>query len=446
MRSMAHLGLKKISIHSILLATATAAALTLAGCGGGDSAATGGSGSTVTGQFVDATVVGLGYKCGTSSTLSGNTDANGQFTCKSGEAVAFYVGGILLGSVPSAQALVTPLDLVGAGATPGNTTVNNIVRFLMSISSTPATGGTLTIDPAVVTAATGKTIDFTKVLAADLDTLINAIKPAGATVATTADATAHMSNSLNALFAGAYSGNFSGSFSGTWNITIDAKGVVSGTATDSTGGTGVVTGSMATTMGTGSTYAFSGTGGGTPWVGTLNLNTRQFSGTWDDGAGAKGTFTGVTATTPVTTPGASGGSLTLAGTHNAGKASFTPADPVTCSSVNTGTLLNVNCVNPAAGDSLALQLIGTPAVGNTYTVNKSGTGSSPNTVMGVDYIQILNGAATWSSAGGGTVKITALSATSATLLFTGVGLYAVTATTPATGNMTLNGSITVGIR
>lgn len=92
MRSMAHLGLKKISIHSILLATATAAALTLAGCGGGDSAATGGSGSTVTGQFVDATVVGLGYKCGTSSTLSGNTDANGQFTCKSGEAVAFYVG------------------------------------------------------------------------------------------------------------------------------------------------------------------------------------------------------------------------------------------------------------------------------------------------------------------------------------------------------------------
>jgi len=295
------------------LALATAAALTLVGCGGSDSTTAAGV-SVVTGQFVDATVVGLGYKCGTSTALSGTTNASGQFTCASGEAVAFYVGGIKLGSVSAAQAVVTPLDLVGAGATPSDPTVNNIVRFLMSISSTPAANGTITIDPAVVTAAAGKTVDFTKVLGADLDVVINAVKPAGAILATPADATTHMSDSMFGLFAGSFSGSFSGSFGGTWSITIDSKGGVTGTATDSSGGVGQVSGTMATTMGTGSTYAFSGTGGGTPWMGVLNVNTKQFSGTWDDGAGSKGTFTGTetaTAKPAAGTPSGTTGANTL---------------------------------------------------------------------------------------------------------------------------------------
>jgi len=298
----AHQGLRFVRSGGLLLASA--AALTLAGCGGGNGGAVGAG--TVTGQFVDAQVAGLGYKCGSATALSGTTDATGQFTCNTGEAVAFYVGDILLGSVASVQTKVTPLDLAGAGATPSHPTVVNIVRFLMSISSTPAASGTLTIDASVVTAAKGKTVDFTNVMAGDLDTVINAVKPTAATLATEAEATSHMSSSLNALFAGNYSGSFSGSYSGTWTITIAADGSVSGTATDSTGGTGAVSGTMATTLGTGSTFAFTGTGGGTPWVGTLNLNTRQFSGTWDDGAGSSGTFTGTVGTSTPVTPGASG--------------------------------------------------------------------------------------------------------------------------------------------
>ena len=287
---------------SSLAAFAMAAAAALTACGGGGGGTTAAS-PAVTGKFVDATVVGLGYKCGAATALTGSTNAKGEFTCQTGESVSFYVGGIKLGTLASAQAVITPLDLAGSGATPSNTTVNNIVRFLMSISSTAATGGVLTIDPAVVAAASAKTIDFSSALAADLDAVITAVKP-GATIATVQQARDHMASSIFGLFAGSYSGSFSGTLSGSWSLTIDTTGQVTGTATDSTGATFAVTGSMATTMGTGSNYSFTGSGGGSPWTGNLNMSTRDFSGTWGGG-----TFTGKGAATA--TPAASAGSNTL---------------------------------------------------------------------------------------------------------------------------------------
>lgn len=248
-------------------------------------------GTSVTGRFVDATVVGLGYKCGNSTALSGTTDSSGQYTCLSSQSVAFYVGGILLGSVSSPQGVVTPLDLVGVGASPSHPTVNNMVRFLMSISSTAPGSGTLTIDPAVSAAAAAKSVDFATTTSTNLDSLITNVKP-GATPVTSAAATAHLTGSINGLFAGPFAGTYGGAFGGTWTITIDSAGQVTGSATDTDGGAGQVIGSMSTALSTASSYAFSGTGGGTPWVGTLNINTRQFSGTWDAGGGVSGTFTG----------------------------------------------------------------------------------------------------------------------------------------------------------
>jgi|CXWL01.1.fsa_nt_gi hypothetical protein len=278
------------------------AVLTLIGCGGGDSGGGGGA-ANVTGKFVDATVVGMGYKCGTSTTL-GTTNAAGEFTCPAGQAVAFYVGDILIGSVASATAVVTPLDLVGANATPANAQVANIVRFLMSISSTvPSPTGTLTIDPTVVALAAGKTIDFATATTA-LDTLITTLKP-GATVYSNAQATAHVTSSINGLFTGNYSGTYSGAQNGTWSISIDANGVVTGSVD---GVAGEVTGNMATTLSTGSTYGFTGTGSGFPWVGTLNVSTKVFSGTWN-GAGG-GTFTGT-----ASTPAGGGGITTCVSSH-----------------------------------------------------------------------------------------------------------------------------------
>ncbi|NOT82295.1 MAG: hypothetical protein HOP01_06210, partial [Gallionella sp.] len=266
------------------------AVLTLIGCGGGDSGGGGGA-ANVTGKFVDATVVGMGYKCGTSTTL-GTTNAAGEFTCPAGQAVAFYVGDILIGSVASATAVVTPLDLVGANASPTHITVMNIVRFLMSLSTTAPSGGTITLDPAAIAAAADRTIDFAATTTTALDTMITTLRPT-ATVYTNAQATAHVTSSINGLFAGSYAGSFSGAASGSWSLTIAADGSVTGTSD-----AGTITGNMATTLSSGSTYAFTGKAGGVvDWVGTLNVSTKAFSGTWNDGAGSSGTFTG-TASTP----------------------------------------------------------------------------------------------------------------------------------------------------
>lgn len=262
---------------------ALALSLVLTACGGGGSSS---GTSTTTGKFVDATVVGMPYKCGTSSTVSGTTDATGQFTCATGQAVAFYVGDILIGSVSSPSAVVTPLDIIGSGATPSHTTVANIVRFFMSISSTNPTTGTITIDSTVNTAALGKTADFTAPTAPVLDALITTVKP-GATVYTSAQAATHVSDSLNGLFAGSYSGSYGGTSSGNWSVTINNVGAVNGNSAAA----GIIVGNMATTLSTGSTYTFTGTAGGVPWTGTLNISTRVFKGTWNDGAGHSGTWT-----------------------------------------------------------------------------------------------------------------------------------------------------------
>ena len=266
----------------------------LGACGGGGSGGTAAPAATpavatVTGKFVDATVVGLSYKCNGATSVSGTTNSIGEYTCPEGKPVAFYVGDILIGTVSAPMAVVTPLDLVGAGAGPANITVSNIVRFLMSISSTNPATGVLTIAPAVTVAAAGKTADFTANTAIALDALIALVKP-GATVFTNAQATTHVTGSLGGLFAGNYGGTFSGGGTGTWSVSISSSGVVSGTATDNNG-SAPVNGTIATTLSTGSTYGFVGTAGAAAWVGTLNISTKAFSGNWTNGQ-FSGTFTG----------------------------------------------------------------------------------------------------------------------------------------------------------
>ncbi|NOU01494.1 MAG: hypothetical protein HOO95_07980 [Gallionella sp.] len=382
------------------------AALTLIGCsGGGDSTP---ATTNVTGKFIDATVVGMDYKCGTSTTVSGTTNSTGQYTCPAGQTVAFYVGDILIGSVSSAMAIVTPLDLVGVanGASPTQVTVTNIVRFLMSISSTNPTTGTLTIDPAVVAAAAGKTADFTANIPTGLDTLINAIKP-GATVYTNAQATAHVTASINGLFAGNYAGTYSGAVSGTWSVSVDANGAVTGSID---GAAGTVTGNMGTTLSTGSTYGFTGFGNGYAWTGTLNVSTKKFSGTWDDGAGT-GTFTG-TATTPPTvtaptitsftpTTGAVGATVTITGTNltSVTQVLFTGPSPSTLFEpgvIATKTAASITTTVPAtlAAGSYTISVVhsgGEVSAAGALTVTAGGGGAG----SGLTFSPAFNGQSTF---------------------------------------------------
>jgi hypothetical protein len=373
--------------------------LALAGCGGGDSSAVGAS-TSFTGKFVDAAVAGMAYRCGSSTVTTGLTTATGEYTCTTGQPVAFYVGDILIGSVSSAMAVVTPLDLVGASASPTNARVMNIVRFLMSISSTNPTTGTITIDPAVATAAAGQTADFA-VGSTVLDTLISTIKP-GATVYTTAQATTHVAASITGLFAGNYSGTYGGSSNGNWSIAIDANGVASGTSD-----AGAITGTMATTLSTGSTYGFSGTAGSVPWTGTLNISTKIFSGTWNDGAGGTGTFTGkVASPSPVVptvaTPaftgfspasGAAGAAVAITGTDLTAvtQVLFTGPSPSTAFvagviSAKTATSITTAVPSTLAAGSYTVSVVypgGEAAATGAFTVSSGGTSSpAPATPVG----------------------------------------------------------------
>lgn len=253
----------------------------------------GGSSSTSTGIFIDAPVAGINYRCGTATATTGTTTATGQYTCPTGQAVAFYVGDIEVGSIPTTLARTTPLDLVGAGSSVDSDEVLNIAIFLMSISSTDPTvnGGVITIPASVHTAATGLSVNF-----AFLSSALNAVSsiaPAGSRQFSALEARAHLTSSLNNLFAGSYSGTYSGLSSGTWQLTIDNSGLVLGTYTPTGGVTGTLNGSMSPELTTGGRYAFDGGASNGIWSGYLDVNTGAFNGIWTSGGGQDdGTYTG----------------------------------------------------------------------------------------------------------------------------------------------------------
>ncbi len=145
--------------------------LALTACGGG-----GGSDSDVlTGQFVDAPVAGLQYH---TASLSGETNANGEFSYRAGETVSFYVGDILIGQAAGAST-ISPFDL--AGEAPPRTAVDirravnrinsreqgtplevaiNIAVFLHTLDEDGDPGNGIEIPAAMHTLAANRSLDF----------------------------------------------------------------------------------------------------------------------------------------------------------------------------------------------------------------------------------------------------------------------------------------------
>jgi hypothetical protein len=116
--------LKKISFLCVFLLT---------GCGGSGGSSDDISPSSNTynepevfavGQFKDSSVEGLSYKSGS---ISGFTDASGNFSYVVGQEIIFSVGGIELGRTQGKE-LITPLDITSKSAE-----ALNIVRFLMML-------------------------------------------------------------------------------------------------------------------------------------------------------------------------------------------------------------------------------------------------------------------------------------------------------------------------
>lgn len=144
-------------MKKVLAGLLLAAMAALYGCSG-DGGTSGPA--TAVGKFVDAPVVGLQYESGSQK---GVTGADGSFTYEVGKKVKFFIGDIVLGEA-SAKEVMTPIDL-STTANADSTTLDVVARvqLLMSLSSTDPTtaNGVITIPPAALTAAKGKTINFT---------------------------------------------------------------------------------------------------------------------------------------------------------------------------------------------------------------------------------------------------------------------------------------------
>lgn len=267
------------TIIGIFLATVTFGIL--AACGGG-----GGSGptaaTTATGRFVDGPVAGMGYNSGAHS---GVTGADGSFTYEVGKTVKFFVGDIVLGVSPARSAL-TPIHLV-PGSNAATPEVVAIVRFLMSIGTVDPNTGQITIPPAVLAAAKGKTVDFATVTDDVLLALVKELtQNPNATLVDPATAITHLEKSIWKEYGGLFTGVFMGPASAnTWEMTIDLNGNVTGKGDNNEGLSGTMT---AGTLFVG-TAQF-----GCTIKGTLDLNTGVFSGEWQYplDLSIKGTFTG----------------------------------------------------------------------------------------------------------------------------------------------------------
>jgi hypothetical protein len=119
--------------------------------------------SEVSGVFIDSSVSGLEYICGTRSDI---TSKLGEFQCERDSDVTFKVGGVELGSTKFAT-LLSPVDLVEGGDT-RNKTVQNIARFLQMLDYDGNPSNGIEISPAVRSiAANWSQINFRAELSID---------------------------------------------------------------------------------------------------------------------------------------------------------------------------------------------------------------------------------------------------------------------------------------
>lgn len=108
-----------------------------------------------TGVFLDNEVAGLSYN---TETQSGVTGPGGEYQYISGESITFSVGGINLPTA-LAQAILTPLGLVGTANT-NNTTVLNIVKLLLSVDEDGDSSNGIQVSERAHAFAAGMSVDF----------------------------------------------------------------------------------------------------------------------------------------------------------------------------------------------------------------------------------------------------------------------------------------------
>ncbi len=180
----------------------------LSGCGGGGGGGSAGDGTdgTASGYFKDTNVSGLEYVSGN---RVGVTGPDGHFIYEKGQAVAFSIGGVTLGSAKGAK-VVTPVELAGASNL-SSRRVQNMVRFLIMLDKDGNPQNGIEITPEVRAIANNwPAVDFDspdlgaelvniRSDAASVDGRVHALPDAQA-------AMAHLRGTLRCTYAGVFAG------------------------------------------------------------------------------------------------------------------------------------------------------------------------------------------------------------------------------------------------
>lgn len=236
------------NILPLSLSLALAAALSACGAGSDEEEQVA---ATTSGVFRDAPVSGLWYQSRTGNAYTGS---GGVFSYKPGETYTFFVGKVKLGSfTPTTDnATVTPANLVATSGTAAarETTILNLVRFLMTLDADGAAANGISIASTTdEDALNWAQFDFSLSTALDLGSSTSAkvamqgvkdsngkVLAKGLTVlkgitAYTAelDARNHLKSSMACAYAGAYTSEqqSAGALSSRLAVVVDGAGVIS---------------------------------------------------------------------------------------------------------------------------------------------------------------------------------------------------------------------------
>jgi Bacterial Ig-like domain (group 2) len=325
----------------------------LSACGGG-----GGGTSQQVGQFIDDPVGGLTYSCvSASQTITGTTDAQGNFNYIPGQTCSFKVGNVTLGTlanIPS-DGKVTPQDVAGVARRATNApSAVVIAQFLQSLND-GSTPGRIVIPPVTSslflnTQATSLSSSSGSISPSELRDLVETV--GGKTLVSPTVATSALDAQISS---GAVSAS-SGSVSSTAAPVLNSITVTSSKASNAAG----------------LTEQFTATGYYSNGSSTNLTSTVSWSSS--DSAlvsvNASGLATGLKKGSATVTA-----SLTPSGASSAikGSTTQTTTDPV------LQAIAVTNHANPPAGLTDQLIAIGTYSDGSTADLTSSVTWSSSNT-------------------------------------------------------------------
>ena len=173
--------------RKLLCLGALSLALTACGSDEGDPAS-----PMRTGVFLDSAVEGLSYA---TATMSGKTNAAGEFSFNAGESITFSIGGFALPTVQAAN-IVTPMDIFGSTSVT-DARVADLSRLLQSMDSDGDVNNGISFPLTVESVTSDTQLDFGEAgFDAQAEVVIAQVNGEQVALVDTQTATAHLNQTL----------------------------------------------------------------------------------------------------------------------------------------------------------------------------------------------------------------------------------------------------------